>query len=572
MKLINKSLVLLTAATLIFAAGCKKNNATPEADIAALTQNLDAKWDKADVNALLQFVPEDTALIISSTRQHDIDSPAIKELLKKTLVSFDKSIANSEKKLEGMSEEQKKVVTNTLNASKLFRPLIADYAGNALEWGLHPKGHMDSVIYLSDKTPVMKMMVVDTAKFQAKAVESFKSLILVLADAAKEPMPEAKELKVGNSTWKTYDLSSYLTPNDSKESPFPTLMAVNYDNNIMTLALVHADGTQVLENLLKPAAKPLSKDKLGKISEDTEAVGYIDNIKLFSVLTNAIRTIEGADVFTSACEKEIAALIGQVPTIKFSNDMDSKGVLKSSGTIVLSDKNELKALQDLNIPHIKLGTDQSLATAALNLNVDKGIAWLTSLVDKVSAQKYECEMLNELIPSDLKSEIASLSSPQFKMFTSAINGINLVLDKLNKNETGNFDIEAAVNVTGPTLGASYALLSSLAGASAPELAQLLALKPNEVAEKDLSELVSMPLKVNALLTDKDLVLGTATYDVKAISASEHKNDGTMFSFGFTPSLIGMLDPSLADASETANFYEMHIGTDDEGIKIRGLIY
>ena len=66
-----KWLTSILAASLLFGfAGCKKDAPKSQDEVTQKVQALaDGKWDKAEVNALLAFVPEDTPFVFASTRE-----------------------------------------------------------------------------------------------------------------------------------------------------------------------------------------------------------------------------------------------------------------------------------------------------------------------------------------------------------------------------------------------------------------------------------------------------------------------------------------------------------------------
>ena len=578
MKLVNKAFIVLAASTLIFAAGCKKKDVenAPVAEQAALLK-AETPWVKSDVNALLTYIPEDSPIVMISTRELDMDSPAMQKILKRAADNFDKSIQESENQLSNVDADAKAAAEKILNTTKSMRPLIVDYVNNAADWGLDPKGHSDGAVYMVGKTVVMKLSVADSVKFNAKfgsTLESILSDTIKLADADL-PAVKPAEVKAGNSTWKTFDITPLIQPKDGScimcqdgKSLLPNTVAMNTENNIITLAMVNGADTAVLESLLKPAEKPLDKSDLGAFNETTTGLGYIDNVKLFNVIahSDAAAIFKDEDLLgqelTPVCEKDIAGIVSLFPKQSFIANLSENGEIKTHMTLALADKTELQALKDLTTSHLNIGSENSLATLALNIDINKTIAWMNSFVERANAIKYECEKLNPILPESIKEAAKSLNEPQIKLFTGAVSGLNAAVDKFMKKDGGNYEIEAVANISGPTLASSYPLITSLLTAGNPEIAGMLKLTKDESKDIDLTDIAGMPLKVTALLTDTEIVIGTPTYNVKTISAGKKENDGIILSLGLNPAVLAAfdLDVSAGDMS-----YKIELGLNDEGI-------
>lgn len=576
MRIFNKAILVLSAASILCIGGCKKTTEAPKTtdEVVQAVKS----WNKEDVNALLSYIPADSPVVFVSTRQIDTSHPAFKTLLQKSTKYFDDSLKTIENELAKHPDES---ATQILSSMKSVKPLLENYEATAPEWGLNPKGHSDSVIYLNnDNSFVIKLTADDSQKLKSKLEPLLTEKLA--GNKLSADMPEIKftELKVGNSTWYVYDAAKLLeNPSDciackDGKTMLPSMLAYNIDNNIITLTAVKSGDTASLEKALKVADKPLTKEALGKIGENVHSLGYVDNVKLFEKLSNhdAVKSFikeEGSIDLSPVCIKDISSLIALFPKLNFTAKIENDGSAIVETVLAMSDAEELKKLQALTIEHLTIGSDNSLALINLNINIDKSIAYIQDLVKRASERKFECEAMNPLIPADWNEALASISNPQVKMFTSNITGINAAVDKLNMNGE-NIAVEAIANINGPALSSNYPMIAGMAALVDPKLGTLLSLKKDEIKNIDLSQVLQMPIKVNALLTDKDIVVGTDTYDVKSISSGKRTNDGTFFTFGFNTAIVNSLKLELGDVTIPDSTSVLSFGVNDKGLVFKSV--
>ena len=562
MKLFSKAIIVLSLASVFCVSGCKKSS-EPAKSTEEVVQSIKA-WNKSDVNSLLAYIPADTPTVLVTTREVDSSHPAFSTLMKKSLKYYDDSMKSFERQLSHYSDETGKKVYDSL---KSLRPLIENYEANAAEWGLDPKWHTDAAFYSSNDTFVVKITVADSQKVKAK----LDSYIAEWTRAAKQDTDSPitfTELKAGSSTWYVYVATAELKDiNDSKAS-LPSMIAYNLDNNILTLTSVKPGDTATLEKMLKIQDKPLTKDALGKIEKNAQAVGFVDTIKFTNQLLNSDTTKdlvkESADFeLTPVCVKDINSIVAQFPKIRFVAKIEPTGEIISETVVQMSDKEELAKIKALTIDHLTVGGENSMAAVSLNLKLSDAIQYLQDTTKRISEHKYECESMNPLIPDFWTMTILGLSNPKVKMITSAFTGANVAIDKLNM-AGNNIEVEAVANLTGPKLASDYPMLAGMAALSDPKLGQLLIMKKGEIKNIDLAEVVEQPLKVNALLTDTDIVVGTETYDVKAISSGKRTNDGTILSLSINTAIVNSLGLPLDDISIPDSTVGLSIGVNDEG--------
>lgn len=571
MKLWNKAVIGLAVVSLFAVTACKKD---PEktADTGAVQQAapLMAKtWDKSVVNGLLEYVPADTTFVSATTRQFSVDSPEMKALFGK----FNKLTTDVDKILETEAVKDElgadaEAVKSSINATKSLKDLLSDYPKYAADFGLDPDGHFDSIAYMNGNTMVGKFTVADMEKYRAKVISTWDEMFKAAADE-NDPATkiEPKEVTAGGEKWLVYPVKNLRTIDDCSVCKImPNALAVNFGKDIATYALIDENDTASLEKLLKPVDNSLKADALGKLTDDAWTLGYIDNVKLFQIMTSdagkaLLKDMDITSELTPECSAYYLDIVKTFPKTSFDLRLGNNGNVATSMTVVMNDKAELKKLQNLHAQSLKVANDSSLAAVSFNLNFQNTITYLTEKAASLAASDAKCEDVKNYATM-LQEGVKALQDPQVAMFTSGISGLNVALDKFDSATKA---FEAVANITGPTVGVTLPLLFNLAKAASPEL-KTIDLKKDEVVAIDLTEMAGMPLKLNAFLNDTDFVAGTAKYDVKAIAGGEKKINNDFISLYVSMTLAALLDANVPDAFRDMA-YGISLGTNDDGIAL-----
>ena len=624
-----KVLLTLAAAGMIFSmTSCKKttptqeNNIQPVVDEFAQFAEKIAKpsnnWNKEDVNALLAYVPEDTAFILASSRQIDVNHPFVQNVLGKYTQSF-AAMDELFKELNNREDlqEDKETLEKTKKMIDSVKGIITDYKANAPQFGLNPE-HMDAVTYLSGNKFVYKQTVDDGAKLKTKAVD-FINMMNSLPDA--DNFIKIKETKSGNETWQfltfsddvsdtsnalidslkkqrdeaaknndtaaveRYNKSIADLENDIGSASMDSIgFAIHYGQYIVTAVLITKEkDLDTLDEVLKPAAKPLNKSALGTIDASVAALGYIDNTKALNLLMAPDTRKEIEKLLSTqlepACDKELGDIVADYPRISLVQRVDGNNKATFESVIAYKDKEVLNKLRALHAPSLALSSDKTQLNIKFNLDLAKLIDQSIDFASALSQKTYECSMIQEF--STAAKEVPALANDlQFTMYKSMISrisGLNIAIDKLDLKQDQPF--EGLINLTGPSISDILAnkLLLAPVFAQIPGLSNVT--PGGEPTEIDLNHLTSLPLKLNAVATQTDLLVGTSSYDIKTISAAERKPNQNFFELTMTTELYHALLTSIDDDASDEKLkqslkdifnamftsYTISVGTNDEGL-------
>ncbi|MBO4350691.1 MAG: hypothetical protein J6A01_07095 [Proteobacteria bacterium] len=569
MKLMNKAVIVLAVASLVGLGACKKSEKKADGDevaqSAALMQQdapaADQKWEKADVNGLLTFVPEDTAFVVASTRLLS-DNPLMDKV-----IAYSRKVFEVSKKT--MDIDDPEIQAQKAKCAELFKYsdelLALDLAKMADRLGVDPKFHSDEIAYNLDKTIVIKQSgVVDYKKLSAE----LDKMMGLASQCAGVAFPQPTEVKTGDAAWRVYDIEKWVAslgedvPKDANgKSILPGSLAMNETNGILTVALVDASNTDALAATLKPAAKALTKDALGNIAPDAYALGYIDNVKAAQVLLSLDPSIP------DNCKTEISGIVANFPRFNFTYRVDNDGnPLYNDNTLVLTDKAELKKLQELFVAHSDLINDKSLAGLSLNVDIAKSLAYAKGVYDAMVAKNYTCDAVKEL--QDAVKNVADLGSdPQAAAFINGISNLNVSLENFDMKDPANLVLDAVVSLEGASVGTTIPMLVGLAAAGSPELAKALRFVKGEVTDIDLTPMVQMPIKVKAYLNDTQLVVGTETHDVKAVADGKKVDDKAFLRILLDMSLIGKISNEIPANLSIDSKVDGGLGTNADGLTL-----
>ena len=565
MKLMNKAVIVLAVASLVGLGACKKSEnkagGDEAAQSAALMQQADQKWDKADVNGLLTFVPEDTAFVVASTRLLS-DNP----LMGKVTAYSRKVFEASQKALDSNDPEIQAQKAKCEDIFKYSDEILAlDPEKMADRLGMDPKFHSDEIAYNLDKTIVIKQSgVVDYKKLTAE----LDKMMGFASKCAGVEFPQPTEIKNGDAAWRVYNIESLVAslgsdiPKDANgKSIIPGSLAMNESNGVLTVALYDASTPDALAATLKPAAKALTKDALGNIGSDVYALGYIDNTKAAQVLLSLDPSIQ------ANCKTEIAGIVSNFPRINFAYRVDNDGnPLYNDNTLVLADKAELKKLQELFVAHSALINDKSLAGLSLNIDITKFLTYTKGVYDAMVAKNYTCDAVKDI--QDGFKQLADLSAePQAAAFVNGISNLNLSLENFDMKDPANLVLDAVASLEGTSVGTTIPMLVGLAAAGSPELAQALKFVKGEVTDIDLMPIVKMPIKIKAYLNDTQLIVGTEKQDVKAIAEGKKADDKALLRILLDMSLIGKISDEIPSNLSINSKIDGQLGTNADGITL-----
>ena len=548
------------AASMLFAfAGCKKEAPKSQEEVSQSVQKLaeGKSVDKSEVNAMLAYVPEDSPFVFASTREFDINSPAMKKALqmaKDYMTDIKPLIDQKLADAGGADSAVLKDIMADLTA------LVTDYEKKAPEFGLNPVIN-DDIIYLDGSMLVVKITLTDGAKFQAK-IDSY---------VKKVPEIKVTELKAGNDTFIEYAAGE-------------NAIHVNYASNIVTL-VVFADknNTAELARTTAVAAKPLTKSKLGKVTSDVAAIGYVDNeIVLSKLLASAdFRQAFESQFGTLApeCDGELKAIVADYPRLNVTYRIKGDNEFISDFNLVIKNKDTVKRLKSLHADSPEIVKKDSLAGLKFNIDFARTIAWVTDLSKEMSTKTYACAPLKSAAEAiaQVPALLADPSAAMVKNIVEGISGLNLAIDKLDVAEVaqGNLsNVQAIVDLAGPTVGTVLPGAFMFVASKVPELASIK-MNGDAATTIDLKNLASVDLKVNAYLSDKDFIVGTQNYDVKAIAKSSRKSNDDFFALSIDSKLYNSLlsmagdDPDVAAVTKIFQKYQFSyawtVGSDSEGI-------
>lgn len=562
---------LLATALCLGLPACKKkdsNDNSTTAQALAETGN-GAKWDKSQVNGLLKYIPSDAPLVVASTREIGLDAPFFKESMKLS-GKFYKTLTDGLKTLT--ADPELSFLSDLLSK---FESLTVDYAKNAPEFGLHPWAP-DSVAFMHDSSFVFKLSIADRAKFK----EKLSSVLSMPIDRLTDDVKLVKE----DSEYRTT-----LTFKDNDDIPTTELkLIIDYGVDAVTVIVPIDPNAKVdVDRLLAPAANPVTKDKLGKIDSTVQSLGYVDNVVVLKKMLEApvaravLKDILETDI-TPECGNELSTIVADYPRLNFVNRIVSDKKSKTDLTLVFADKQELKNIQALHAKHLNVGDEKSIMNGNLSVNVDSAFKLLTASVTDASKKVYKCESIQTMVSylGNLLTSIppeAALIMDNVRKFRSLSFALN-ALDVSNPNAP---KIETAVSFGAESMADVLTLLKLALLDSFPQIASL---KPNADApvNVDLGE-----YKINAYMTDNDLVVATPSYDVKALSKRAPQNDTTFLSIEYNLELLAPIikssyeqtddpeDKKVLDATaklyaETGGIITTTVGTNDEGLVISAI--
>ncbi len=544
-----KWLSSILAASLLFGlAGCKKDAPKSQEEVTQKIQALaDGKWDKSDVNALIAFVPEDTPLVLASTREFDMNHPAMKKVMEKSKIVIDELVSMMSKYVPEGEDEEAKLARKMIDDIKAFS---SDYSKTLKEYGINPERN-DSIFYVDGALFVAKLTADDGSKLQAKIDAYAKSIPNLLIE----------EVKSGNDSFVFYG---------AKEDGNSIGIYVNYGKNIVTF-VINADvknNAPDLGRTLKVADKQLLKSKLGKVNSEVAALGYIDNEIVVDKILNSetIREIfgdaEASALFSPECKSDIKAIAAEYPRMNFVERIKGDSEFSTEFNLVIKDKETVKRLKSLHAESVKIAGDNAIISAGLNIDVGKTIAWIKEVATNIGQKEYACKPIKEATQGIgmLPMLLASPKTAQFVSIAEGISGINLSLDDFNFMEITKekFDsIKAIVDVSGPTVGKVLPNALAFAASFSPELAGI---QPN--AENAVK--IALPgelgdgFEINAYMTDNDFVIGTKNYDVKAIAKSSRKANPNFLEISLSSKIYNL----IFDAAKASG----EVNTDNEDIK------
>ena len=562
----------LAAAGLLFTFGaCKKdNNGGDNNQVAAgALAKGDANWKIEEVNGLLSFIPEDSPMVYVTTRNVDFNHPVIQKALAKSAKLSETINKLSEIQAENVDEDKKAQIAEMKKFMDEWMPLYKDFKGNAKNFGINPD-HYDAAVYMDGKVIVAKVSVDDG--------EMLKGKIAPLMDMMKTNGLNVRE----DGEWMILGM-----PAEAADDKIPDVkVALNYGKEIVTVAIYTNDAEFAnLGRVLKASDKPLKKDALGKIENNVEGIGYIDNVQAISAflagdMRKAVEDILGEPI-PANCDPEIKEIVADYPRIKIATRFLDNSRVSFEGTLVMNDKEALKKLADLHTPSLDIVKTDNVMSLKLNVNLGKIVSQVIEMADALSKKTYQCKPLAELTGA-AKMVPEMVADPQFAMMRNVaegLSGINMALDSLTLSPEPKF--EAIVNITGERTGEVLPPMFMLVGRQVPGLTGITMDGP--AVDLDLSELAGMDLKLKALMTKTDLLVATPNYDVAAISKGSSKSSDAFIEFQIGSKFYAIVGEEAAKAGDEAVmkdlkavFSEMFtqtytLGTNDEGIAMNGII-
>lgn len=532
---------ILAASVCCGLTACKKTETT--ADKTETQQAIEQapkapkNWDKTEVNGLLAYVPSDTPFIMASTREFDVNSPVVKDFMARAgkLMTQMQSLQDTVKKF-AQSDEDLKSLTDSFELGAQLLPLYADYQKNAPEFGLNPI-NSDSVMYMDGANAVFKLTVDDSAKLKAKLMPIIDLVIKILSEDGIEI---AKEDTAARTVYTLKEKISRddilgLPEEDRKDSPDTAMkLIVDYGADDVTAVLSFDAKAEIdIDRMLKPAANPLTKDKLGAIDETTAGLGYIDNAGAIKKMLAAPASRELLNEFfgfdlTAECASEISALVSDYPRLTFAQRFVGGKEYRLDSTLVFADKEELNNIKALQVGHQDISDDKTQFSFGINFDLLKTIGFIAAKANAAAAKEYKCASFKEF-RDDLIDMTKTLQSPEFAQYSDSflkITGINIGIHRLDLTKFGEgvVDFDGILNVSGnPIVNAAKLVASELSG----DFGALLSLTANaeKPLELDLSKLLPGQ-KLNVYMTDANFMAASPSYDIMTLAKKAPKAEKT----------------------------------------------
>lgn len=542
-----KSVIAAMAVGMIFTFGaCKR-------DVSGVTaQGVTSSWKVDDVNSLLEYVPADAPIVVATTRNFNIDSPEIKSFLEKALVYQEKTMAQ----LNTVQDpDAKQMVDAAKKAMESYAALLKDYKNEAVNWGLEPSGRQDSVTYISKTHIVGHATVVDADKLKGK----LQALLDGYLSMGESKLFKSKTIGSDDNAWTLYQPDQM----PGAELSLPSFV-LRFHKNLVTFVVVQGEpDVNTLADLVKPVAKGLSKDALGKIGKDAAAVGFADNANLVDLLQiPAVKAIlNAADIeLDDACVPEFKALAANFPRIHFVERLLKDGVMLADSTLVFSDKAELKKLQALHAGSVDLKSAKTLANLSINLQLDKAIPYLSDLSKAVAAKNFKCGML-----SDFSRQLSSLpkmaSDPDVTKYASAVSSIGVIVDDFNMETK---KVDASLMISGDKLGELVPEISQMLSA----MSMPVDIKKDEVTKFDLEPMIGWPVSLDMTYGNTDFAMATTGHDVKAMTKLSKTTSTDFVQLGLALKLFSTFIMTEADGLPLDDgHYGISFGTNDDGLRL-----
>ncbi len=583
-----KSLIGAAALSMLFTIGACKKEAAPSATDANAPANSEAPanpgdpanpaapadaataaaplaapaapsvWNKAEVNALLAYIPADSTLYGFSTRNFDANSHQMMGLFSFLANYYDNAIKTLKENAPSPTDPDRVSFDAAIKDIEGALALIKDYKSQAADWGLDPDLHHDSVFYLAGTKLVSITSIADGDKFKAKLGTSFTSFGKLLKDAEIV----TKEVGTGDNVWTIYALNE---PIDGTQ--ITPAVAFNITKTRVFLSVVSADVTEAeLAELKNPAANPLTLQTIGTIGDRDASIAKMDNTKFLNLFNSpvikAILSSAGDELISSACVTETQELFNSFPGVKFTQVLNEDNTMSFRAVILMNAKDELAKLNSLHTPSSDLLKAASLVGLKINLDLNKSLTYFTDVSSRISSKHYACPLYAN-IASSMKEIPEMLADPQIRAYSDGISGVNFSLDSL---DMATQTVQGSVNVTGSKIGEIIPGVKLLASTVLPEFANL---NKNQPLAIDLSAAAQMPLKINVAYTDTDLMVTTAPNDVMALTKLPKENRRHFIEFFLSTDLLDAVGgQEVATIMNDLKFkYTIAIGSNEEGIVI-----
>ncbi|MBQ9816507.1 MAG: hypothetical protein IJM59_03415 [Proteobacteria bacterium] len=518
--------IFLTCAVVF--CSCNKASSLGPQNVA----DIQAEWNNT-VNSLLDYVPENTPVLIASTHHFDAGNGLAAMVLGPFVRSFRNTFTETNAVIERACSDEPSVCM-VLKGLRSFGDLAADYSGQAKSWGLHENGHDDFVFYMNGMLPVMKFTTEDSAAFRTRLWQG------IGVDTSN---PDAydllgKRIEVGENPWFVLDLTEELCGSDGdlrhdwvcrnygQPQHYGIAVAAHYglDGVVTYVFLADADES-VLPGCLKHAVNPVKSTRFAGLKKDVLALGYFDHVKMADLMKSRMASWSGQiqegagdsddDDIDTYYFREMSQMLS-----KFSEEYPhSEYFLKLNGTrlgmhysLQFSDTNRLNQIQQLKVPMDRF-SNQNIAGFRIGIKTAKVLSMLTEYIQRAEQNSDDKDRGRRVLATELYH---LLSDPPMDVFIPRLEGLIFELGKLHFGED-RIDAEGKIDVWGSELpvvvGELYDMFSTYQ--SVPEIGT-----SRDFGMMDLSGVFSGAIRER--MTENHYILSTASYEnAKQDNVDEH---------------------------------------------------
>ncbi len=572
-------LILLTCSILL--AGCNKDNRVVSG--AELDQ-----WQEQPQNALIQFIPADTAGYSISTRHFTLLSGSAKQILHPLMASFQEVSYRVLDDYDEYARSQSALYEQKSNVPRVFIEdlfnLIFDYQQYATMWGMDPDGRVDRVLYVNDVYPVFKMTLVDDQKLNQRLEQLWKYMadnvdfkILPADNGSHWYVVNVQSIVCNDS-----DLAEFFDCGENNMFALPDTFALNVSEGVFTatvatvnIEVIGSDeaGDLITDRVLdmaqlnvhlKRPSEPLDFKLLHIVDDRYEIVSmfhwanYYERL-LKKFITPSMRNmLLRSDNDAIYCLEEPLAQLKEVPQVFANTLIEKAGVIHVESDLVIKSTNVKKMLSQLANPNYKLTRNHTLMELYMNMSLDKIVDVMNYVSNELSNSNIQCEPLYEIWNDSLSSIYQILDDSEYLSERDYINGFGIALYNIDPEFEDFSQFSFAASLNGLINNQLEPLILSMQKMdpkvieSNEENAQM---QPMTIHPIDFSMFVSVPLM--NVLKNENTTMFMATTDVDLIKLAKKQTiyEDLMFEMNMSHDMVSLLQKNQMKSLEEALFDE-----------------